>query len=91
MTVTVHPVPSPDEVVAVAVYVPSVYPVPTPVTDTASISPKDLTPRVLLLAITLSLTRKRPASRLPENVASPVAVSILNTSVPPAASKILKS
>ena len=36
VTVTVHPVPFPDEVVAVAVYVPSVYQDPVPVT----VSPK---------------------------------------------------
>ena len=83
MTVTVHPVPPPVDVVAVAVYVPSVYPDPTPVTVSATTSPKDLTAAELLLLTTFCLILNFPASKLPLNNAVPVDVSNLNTSVVP--------
>jgi hypothetical protein len=79
----VHPVPPPVDVVAVAVYVPLVYPDPTPVTVIPTTSPKDLVAPVLLFAITFCLILNFPASKLPENVAVPVDVSNLNTSVVP--------
>ena len=83
MTVTVHPVPPPVDVVAVAVYVPSVYPDPVPVTATATHSPNALVANVLLFWTTFCLSLNFPASKLPENVAVPVDVSNLNTSVVP--------
>ena len=72
---TVHPVPPPVDVVAVAVYVPSVYPDPTPLTVNATTSPKDLTAAELLLLTTFCLILNFPASKLPLNNAVPVAVS----------------
>ena len=75
--------------VAVAVYVPLVYPDPVPVTDTARISPNDLTAVELLLLITFCLIRNFPASKFPKNVAVPVPESIDTTSDVP--SVILKS
>ena len=83
VSVTVNPVPPPVDVVAVAVYVPSVYPDPLPVIDNARTSPKDLTAAELLLLTTFCLILNFPASKLPENVAVPVDVSNLNTSVVP--------
>ena len=82
VTSTVNPVPLPP-VVAVCVYVPSVYPDPVPVTVSVITSPKDLTAAELLFATTFCLTLNFPASKLPENVAVPVDVSNLNTSVVP--------
>ena len=83
VTVTVHPVPAPLLVVAVPVYVPSVYPDPDPVTVIVRIWPKDLVEVELLFWTTLSRIRNKPASKFPENVAVPVDVSNLNTSVVP--------
>ena len=48
VTVTVHPVPPHVDVVAVHVYVPSVYPDPVPVTVSPVTSPNALTAAVLL-------------------------------------------
>ena len=58
-------------------------------TLTARISPNDLVAVELLFDTVLSTRRRRPASRLPPIVKSPVDVSILNFSVVP--SVILKS
>ena len=66
--------------VAVAVYVPSVYPDPVPVTDNMATWPNALVEPVLLFCIILSLSLNLPASKLPENIAVPVVVSTLNTS-----------
>ena len=78
-----HPVPPPVDVVAVPVYVPSVYPDPVPETVSPVTSPNDLTAAELLFCITFCRIRNFPASKLPENVAVPVVVSNLNTSVVP--------
>jgi len=77
VTSTVNPVPPPVDVVAVCVYVPSVYPDPLPVTVSARTSPNDLVAAELLLLTTFCLILNFPASKLPENVAVPVDVSII--------------
>ena len=64
-----------SDVVAVAVYVPSVYPDPVPVIVSPRISPNDLVAVELLFCITFCLIRNLPASKLPLNNAVPVAVS----------------
>ena len=84
-----HPVPIPLLVVAVAVYVPSVYPDPVPVTLNETTSPNALTPVELLLLTTFCLILNFPASKLPKNVAVPDPESIDTTSDVP--SVILKS
>ena len=75
--------------VAVAVYVPSVYPDPLPVTVSARISPNALVAVELLLLTTFCLTLNFPASKLPLNNAVPVLVVIDTTFDVP--SVILKS
>ena len=69
--------------VAVCVYVPSVYPDPVPVTVSAVTSPKDLSAAELLLATTFCLTLNFPVSNFPLIVVSPLSVSTLNTSAEP--------
>ena len=82
VTSTVNPVPMPLLVVAVCVYVPSVYPDPVPVTDNARTSPNALAAVELLLLTTFCLILNFPASKLPENVAVPVAVSYTHLTLP---------
>ena len=89
VSVRVNPVPIPDEVVAVAVYDPSVYPDPVPVTDNPRTSPNAATAVEELLLTTFCLILNFPASKFPKNVAVPVPESIDTTSDVP--SVILKS
>ena len=79
VTSTVNPVPLPP-VVAVCVYVPSVYPDPVPVTVSARTWPNALVAVELLFCITFCLKRNLPASKLPPNNAVPVEVSTVTTS-----------
>ena len=69
--------------VAVAVYVPFVYPDPDPETVNARTSPKDLTAAELLLVTAFSLILNLATSNFPEIKVSPLSVSTLNVSLEP--------
>ena len=69
--------------VAVCVYVPLVYPDPTPETANPRTSPNDLTAAELLLVTAFSLILNFATSNFPVIKVSPLSVSTLNVSLEP--------